>query len=170
MRASEHPLHSKTEIKLQWIAIFCMAIGLVTSIYYHAHTIKADRITSEISSYLHFNDRYNKLLFNLVQNDSEVFKQASNDSLKENKYIIYELFELFATIDLFQDYFTELDKDIWPIWKKRMEFLLSKPAVRYAWKSNRNYAEKIYTTEFMEHIEHIIACATLQETPLIKAN
>jgi hypothetical protein len=157
MHPTEHPLHSKTEIRLQWIAIFCMAIGLITSIYYHSHTIKADRIKNEMASYLHLNDRYNKLLFTFIQNDADAFQKTDKQSLQENKYLIYELFELFATIDSFQDYFIEIEENVWPIWEKRMEFLFSKPAVRYAWESTRSYADKIYPSSFVDHVEKILS-------------
>ncbi len=157
MNPTEHPLHSKTEMKLQWIAIACMAIGLVTSIYFHANILKAERIENELSSYLHLNDKYHSLLFKLICDDSEVFKKTDDLSLQKNKYLMYELFELFSTIDSLEGYFKELDKDVWPSWKRRMEFLLSKPAVQYAWQSHRNYAERIYEPHFVEHIESIIA-------------
>jgi hypothetical protein len=158
MNPTEHPLHSsKTEIKLQWIAIACMAIGLLTSVYFHANILKAERIENELSSYLHLNDKYHSLLFQLIYDDSEVFKKTDDVSLQKNKYVMYQLFELFSTIDSLEGYFKELDKDVWPCWKRRMEFLLSKPAVRYAWQSHRNYAQRIYEPEFVKHIESMIA-------------
>jgi hypothetical protein len=111
MNATEHSLHSsKIELRLQWIAIICMAAGLITSIYYHANTLKAEHIESEINSYLHLNDRYHKLLFTLLQNDSEVFQKIDH----KNKYLIYELFELFATVDLLESHFNELGPEIRP--------------------------------------------------------
>lgn len=157
MNPTEHPPHSRTEIKLQWIAIACMAIGLVASIYFHAHILKAERIENELSSYLHLNDKYHSLLFKLIDNDREVFQKIDSASLQKNKYIIYELFELFSTIDAVEGYFKELDKDVWPCWKRRLEFLLSKPAVQYAWGSRRHYAEHIYEPQFVKHVENIIA-------------
>lgn len=156
MNPSEHPLHSK-EIKLQWIAIACMAIGLVTSIYYHAKILKAERIESELTSYLHLNDRYHNLLFTLIQNDSEVFKKNETALLQKNKYIMYELFELFATVKSVEGYFEELDQDVWPCWERRMEFLFSKPAIRHAWQSHLKYAGKIYKPEFLHLVENMIA-------------
>ncbi len=157
MNPTEHPLHSsKTEIKLQWIAIICMAIGLITSIYYHANTLKAEHIESEINSYLHLNDRYHKLLFTLLQNDSDVFKKTDLHSMRKNKYIIYELFELFATVDLLENHFNELDQEVRPCWKKRMEFIFSKPSIRQAWQSHLDYAGKIYKPGFIQHVEEII--------------
>jgi quinol monooxygenase YgiN len=158
-----HSLHSKTELKLQWIAIFIMAIGLMTSIYYHANTIKDDRIKAEMQSHLHLNNLYNKLLFTLIQNDSEVFKQVDDPSLQENKYIIYEMFEVFATVDAFKEHFAEMHKDILPIWQRRMDFFLSKPAVRYAWESHRSYAKHIYHPGFLQYVEDTIACLELEE-------
>jgi hypothetical protein len=158
MNPTEHPLHnSKTEIRLQWIAIICMAIGLITSIYYHANTLKAEHIESEINSYLHLNDRYHKLLFTLLQNDSKVFQKTDPDSMDQNKYLIYELFELFATVDLLESHFNELGQEIQPYWKRRMEFVFSKPAIRLAWQSHRSYATKIYKSEFVQLVEGVIS-------------
>jgi hypothetical protein len=156
MKAEEHPLHTSGS-KLQWIAIGCMALGLIISTYYHIHTLKAERIESELSSYLHLNDRYHKLVFTLLENDPKIFQKNDDLSLQQNKYIIYELFELFATIDSLEHYFTELDKDVWPCWKRRMEFLFSKPAIRHAWQSHANYAGKIYKPEFLMRVESAIA-------------
>lgn len=165
MHPTEHPLHnSKTEIRLQWIAIICMAIGLVTSIYYHANTLRAEHIESEINSYLHLNDRYHKLLFALLQNDSEVFQKTDPDSMRENKYLMYELFELLATVDLLKNHFNELAQEVQPCWKRRMEFIFSKPSVRHAWKSHLSYAEKIYKSDFVEHIEQVIAQTPILDT------
>ena len=162
MHPAEHPLHSaKTEIKLQWIAIACMAIGLITSIYYHAHTLQAEHIESEINSYLHLNDRYHKLLFALLQNDSEVFKKTDPDSMRKNKYLMYELFELFATVDLLKSHFNELAQEVQPCWQRRMDFVFSKPAVQHAWKSHLSYAGKIYKPEFVQHVEKVISQISL---------
>lgn len=166
MNPTEHPLHSKTEIRIQWIAIACMAIGLLTSIYYHGQLLRAERIKSELSSYLHLNDRYHHLLFALIQNDSEVFQKEDEASLKSNKYIMYELFELLASVQSIEKYFKELDKDVWPCWQQRTEFLFSKPAIRYAWQSHLRYAGKIYKPEFIEQIENVIA----QEPYLLPSN
>jgi len=158
MSTTEHLPHgSKTEIRLQWIAIFCMAIGLIVSIYHHTHLIKAERIKSELTSYLHLNERYHKLLFTLIQNDSEVFKKADDQSLQKNKYVLYELFELLATVESLKGYFKELDKDTWPIWNRRIEFLFSKPAVQYAWHLHQADAKEIYLPEFIAHVDHVIA-------------
>lgn len=158
MDLTEHSLHnSKTELRLQWIAIVCMAIGLLTSTYFHATILRAERTESELSSYLHLNDRYHALLFTLIHNDNEVFIKTDDDSLQKNKYIMYELFELFSTVESLERYFKELDKDVWPCWKRRMEFLFSKPAILYAWHSHLRYAQHIYRPEFVEQIENIIA-------------
>lgn len=158
MKSTEHLLHNSTvEIKLQWIAIICMAIGLITSIYYHSKTLKAERIESEVNAFIHLNDRYQKLLFTLIHNDSEIFKRTDQESLQKNKYVIYELFELLATVYSLEGYFKELDKNIWASWKKRTEFLFTKPAIRYAWQSHAAYAEKIYRPEFVKLVESEIA-------------
>lgn len=167
MDATQHPLHSShTEVKLQWIAIACMAIGLITSVYYHAQILKAERIESELSSYLHLNDKYHSLLFKLIDNDSEAFKKADDSSLQKNKYIMYELIELFYTIDSLEAYFKELDKDVWPCWKRRLEFLCSKPAIQHAWQSRRHYAERIYEPEFVQRVESIMA----RNKPSVESN
>ncbi len=158
MNPIEHSLHSsKTEIRLQWIAIVCMAIGLITSIYYHAHTLKAEHIESEINSYLHLNDRYQKLLFTLIQNHPAVFKKPDADSMYKNKYLMYELFELFATVDLLDSHFNELGQEVRSCWEKRMEFVFSKPSIRHAWQSHLAYAGKIYRPNFVQHVERVVA-------------
>jgi hypothetical protein len=163
MNPTEHPLHSsKTEIRLQWIAIICMAAGLITSIYYHANTLKAEHIESEINSHLHLNDRYHKILFTLLQNDSEVFQKTDPDSMHKNKYLMYELFELFATVDLLKNHFNELGQEVRSCWNKRVEFLFSKPSIRYAWESHLSYAEKIYKPEFIQHVKEV-----LDQTPFL---
>ena len=154
----------RTEVTLQWVAIGCMALGLVISTYYHSHTLKADRVESELTAYLHLNDRYHKLLFTLIDHDSEIFKNRDNfENLQKNKYIIYELFELFSTIDSLEHYFTELDKDVWPTWSRRMEFLFSKPTVRHAWLTHSQYAGKIYKQQFVNRVESVIASVTAKE-------
>ncbi len=122
MNPTEHPPHSsRTEIKLQWIAIACMALGLVASIYFHANILKEERIENELSSYLHLNDKYHSLLFKLIDNDPEVFQKKDNASLQKNRYIIYELFELFSTIESVQVYFHQLDKDVVAVLEKKIE-------------------------------------------------
>ena len=157
MHPTEHPLHSsKTEIRLQWIAILCMAIGLITSIYYHARTLQAEHVESEVNSYLHLNDRYHKLLFTLLQNDAEAFQKTDPDSMRKNKYLMYELFELLATVDLLKNHFNELSQEIHPCWQRRIEFIFSKPAIQHAWQSHLSYAKRIYKAEFILCIERAI--------------
>ncbi len=159
--AQGHVHGLKSEITLQWIAIGCMAIGLVISTYYHANSLKTERVESELTTYLHLNDRYHKLLFTLIDHDSEIFKDRDNyENLQKNKYIIYELFELFSTIDSLENYFTVLDEDVWPCWSRRMEFLFSKPTVRHAWQTHSQYAGKIYKPEFVRRVESVIASVT----------
>jgi len=155
-----HHLPHTSEATLQWIAIACTALGLVISTYYNAYTLKAERVDGELTSYLHLNDRYHKLLFTLMDHDSGIFKKQDDFDLQKNKYIIYELFELFATIDSLEHYFTELDKDVWPCWKRRMEFLFSKPAIRHAWQCHAVYADQIYKPEFVKRVESVIASTT----------
>lgn len=151
--------------KLQWIAIACTAISLVTTNYHHSHILKAERINSELSSYLHLNERYHKLLFTLLQNDSDVFQKNEDASLEKNKYLLYALFELFSTVDSLKEYFIELGEDVWPCWERRMEFLFSKPAIRYAWHTHEKYAAKIYTASFIESVESI--CSSVEHHNLI---
>lgn len=166
MNPTEHPLHSsKTEIRLQWVAIICMAIGLITSIYYHAKTLKAEHIESEINSHLHLNDRYHQILFTLLENDSEVFKKTDQDSMQKNKYLMYELFELFATVNLLESHFKELGSEVKSCWTKRMEFLFSKPSIQHAWKSHRSYAKEIYKPEFIASIEKVVAETPFPDSP-----
>jgi hypothetical protein len=161
-----HKHSQTTEIALQWIAIGCMALGLIISTYYHSNSLKSERIESELTTYLHLNDRYHKLLFTLIDHDSEIFKNHDNFAfLQKNKYLIYELFELFATVDSLEKYFRELDKDVWPCWIRRMEFLLSKPTVQHAWKTHAQYAGRIYRQEFVNRVENMITSAPTLELP-----
>ena len=158
-----HPeaLHSsKMEVRLQWIAIVCMAIGLISSIYYQALTLKSERIESEINAYLHLNDRYYNLLFTLINNDPEIFRRTDSESILKNKYIMYELFELFATVDLLESHFDELGEEVTPGWKRRMEFIFSKPSVRHVWQNHLSYAGKIYNAQFIEHVTKVIASSS----------
>ncbi len=141
-----------------------MAIGLITSIYYHAYTLQAEHVESEINSYLHLNDRYHKLLFSLLQNDAEVFQKTDPESMRKNKYLMYELFELLATVDLLKGHFNELAQVIHPCWQRRMEFIFSKPAIQHAWESHLGYAGKIYKPEFVQHVEKVIAHTFLLDT------
>ena len=146
-----------SENKLQWIAIAMTAVGLGASAFYSTQALRVARLESELATFLQLNDRYNKLLFTLIQNDSEVFKKTDDATLKDNKYLIYEIFELFSTIKGLEGYFSELDKDVWPIWEKRTQFFFSKPAIRYAWHLHMNYAEAIYKKEFVTYIEEVIS-------------
>lgn len=165
MHPTEHPLHSsKTEIRLQWIAIICMAIGLITSIYYHARTLQAEHVENEVKSYLHLNDRYHKLLFALLENDHEVFQKTDLESMQKNKFLMYELFELLATVDLLKSHFNELRREIHPCWHRRIEFVFSKAAVQHAWQSHLSYASKIYKPEFIQYIQEVIANTSQLDT------
>jgi len=145
------------ENKLQWIAIGLTALGLITTTHYNVRILKATRFETELSYYLNLNERYHKLLFTLINNDPEVFKKNDDKSLENNKYIIYELFELFATVKSLEGYYQELDQDISSIWKKRVDFLFSKPAVRQAWLTHVSDAQEIYKPEFVEYIHRILA-------------
>ncbi|MBM3201397.1 MAG: hypothetical protein FJZ56_03195 [Chlamydiae bacterium] len=158
MSSKESSTHGKLEIRLQSIATICMALGLVISIYYNSHILKSERIETELATHLHLTDRYHKLLFTLIQNDSAVFEQSEDAFLQSNKYLIYEFFELLATVNSLQPYFEETAKDVWPTWKKRMEFLFSKPAIRKAWYAQRHYADHIYKSEFISDVDKILSC------------
>ncbi len=166
MHPTEHLLHSsRTEIKMQWLAIICMAIGLITSIYYHARTLQAEHVESEVNSYLHLNDRYHKLLFTMLQNDPEFFQKTDPESMRKNKYLMYELFELLATVDLLKGHFNELNREIEPCWQRRMEFVFSKIAIQHAWQSHMSYASNIYRSEFIQCIQKVIANTSMLESP-----
>ena len=156
MSEGAHLSHA-SDSKMQWIAIIFTALGLVISTYYHAFGLKTDRIDGELTTHLHLNDRYHRLLFTLMDHDSGIFKDHDKHELHKNKYIIYEMFELFATVDSLETYFTELGKDVWPCWKRRMEFLFSKPAIRSAWQTHAVYADQIYRPEFVERVESVLA-------------
>jgi|GEM_PF-4290791 len=153
------------ENKLQWIAIALTAVGLISTTHYNFHILKATRFETELSYYLNLNERYHKLLFTLITNDSEIFKKNDNASLNNNKYIIYELFELFATVKSLEGYSQELDQDINSIWQKRIHFLFSKPAIQTAWQGHENYAYEIYKPEFVEYIHRVIAHAAIGTVP-----
>lgn len=148
---------STNEDKFQWIAITFTALGLLFSSYYDAQTVKASRIDSELSSYLQLNEQYNKLLFTLINNDSQVFKKVDDLSLENNKYLIYELFELFATVKTFEIHYQELEADVKFIWERRLEFLFSKPAIQYVWQRSYKYTHKIYKPEFIKYVDDLIA-------------
>lgn len=153
-----------SENKLQWIAIAITATGLIITSYYNMKTLGQARLDSELTTYLQLNDRYNKLIFKLVCNDSEVFKHTDTEALKKNKYIIYEMFDLFSTIKSLETYYSELNKDVWPIWEKRIEFFFSKPAVRYAWQVRMQYANAIYTNDFVEYIDELLSTESSQNS------
>ncbi len=150
----------QSENILQWIAIGLTALGLITTTHYNVRILEATRFETELSYYLNLNERYHKLLFTLVNNDPEIFKKDDDLSLDNNKYIIYELFELFATVKSLEGYYKELDKDISSIWQKRVDFLFSKPAVRHAWQTHETDAQAIYKPEFVNYIHNVLAQST----------
>lgn len=145
------------ENKLQWIAIGLTAFGLITTTHYNVRILKATRFETEIAYYLNLNERYHKLLFTLLHNDPEVFKKSDDQSLETNKYIIYELFELLATVKSLENYYEELGQDLSNIWQRRVDFLFSKPAVQHAWQIHEAYAQEIYKPEFVSYIQGVIA-------------
>lgn len=159
---------NSTQNKLQWFAIACTALGLLTSTYYNAYILKAARMDNELSSYLKLNEHYNRLLFTLLNNDREIFRRRDDASLNSNKYILYELIELLSTVKSLENYYQELDKDVIAVWNRRIEFLLTKPATQHAWQSRKQYAERIYKPEFVEFVDEIIrnqADASPDENP-----
>ncbi len=168
MRKTIHRIQS--ENILQWVAIGLTALGLFTTTHYNVRILEATRFETELSYYLNLNERYHKLLFTLVNNDPEVFKKSDDLSLEHNKYIIYELFELFATVKSLEGYYKELDKDLTSIWQKRADFLFSKPAVRHAWQCHETDAQAIYKPEFVEYVHSVIAHTSPRAYPTISKN
>lgn len=143
-----------SENRLQWVAIICTVIGLLASVYYNAKILTAARMQSEMSSYLHLNERYHKILFSLMEEDPKIFSRTS-DMTKSQKYHIYEMFEVFALVTTLEDHYKEIDSDAWPIWHKRMSFLLQKPAIQHAWQCRMDYAEALYVPEFIAYMENL---------------
>lgn len=141
--------------KLQWVAIIFTAVGLFTSIHFHIHSLQTARMENELFSYLQLDERYNKLIFTLIDSDPDVFKKVDDLSLKNHKFIMYELFNLFETVESLRPHYQELD--LWPNWQKRMEFLFSKPAIQYAWQKHRRDADQIYHPEFIARVDSILA-------------
>jgi hypothetical protein len=145
-----------SESKMSWIGIIFTSIGLVTTVYYHDHILKATRVESELKSYLHLNQRYHQLLFTLINNDSEVFKKYDDGSLKENKYIIYELLDVIAMVKTLENYYTQVVPEIKSDWDRKIDFLLSKPAVQFAWGKRMKYGSKVFNPNFITYVDNII--------------
>ncbi|MBS0615397.1 MAG: hypothetical protein JSR58_02440 [Verrucomicrobia bacterium] len=145
---------------LQWVAITFTAIGLLATIHFHMHSLQTARIENELFSYLHLNDRYHKLIFTLLEKDANVFQKTDDAYLNENKFLMYELFELFSTADSLKSHFQELNT-LWPHWQKRMEFLFSKPAIQCAWKKHQKSAPQIYDEKFITQVNGIIEAQAL---------
>ena len=85
--------------------------------------------------------------------------------MRKNKYLMYELFELLATVDLLKGHFNELNREIEPCWQRRMEFVFSKIAIQHAWQSHMSYASNIYRSEFIQCIQKVIANTSMLESP-----
>jgi hypothetical protein len=145
-----------SESKMSWIGIIFTSIGLITTVYYHDHILKATRMESEMKSYLLLNQRYHELLFTLIHNDSEVFQKVDDQSLKENKYIIYELLNLISTVKTMESCFNEVAPEIKADWERKTNFLLTKPAVQFAWEKRIRYADKIFNPNFISFVENVI--------------
>ena len=145
------PDMQNTETKLTWLGILFTMVGLVTTIYYNAHTLKVTRMESEMSCYLHLNDRYHQLMHTLIHN--KTFRHTTAEDLGDEKYILYELFDLFATIKTMESYFTEIAPQLRADWQRKIDFLFSKPAVQAAWKARRDYSDKIYDPAFIAYVQ-----------------
>lgn len=146
-----------SETKMSWIGIIFTSIGLLTTVYYHDHILKATRVESEMKSYLHLNQRYHQLLFALIHNDSEVFKKHDDAGLKENKYIIYELLDVISMVKTLEKYHTQVAPEIKFDWERKIDFLLSKPAIQFAWEKRMKYGDKVFNPSFITYVEKIIA-------------
>ena len=140
---------------MTWVGIIFTSLGLITSVYYHDHILKATRLESEMNSYLNLNQRYHQLLFSLVHN--QAFRNTGGEIVKDDKYVIYELFDLISTVKTLENYFTEAAPDIKADWERKIDFLLSKRAVQQAWKERAEYIDKIYNASFITYVEQVIA-------------
>lgn len=152
-----------SESKLQWIAIFTTALGLIITAYLGFHSLKAIHLQSELSTYLQLNETYNRLLFDLIQHDPQVFHKTDDALAKQEKYLIYQMFELFSTIKCLETHCRELGADVWPIWQKRFEYLCSKPAFQHSWGHRLKYAESIYKPEFIDHVNSMTCIRPISE-------
>ena len=136
---------------MAWLGIIFTMIGLVTSVYYNAHTLKVTRMESEMSCYLNLNQRYHELVYQLVHN--KTFRHTSGDQLGDEKYLMYELFDLVATIKTMEAYFIETAPELRADWERKIDFLFAKPAVKAAWAARSEYTDKIYDPSFIAYIE-----------------
>ena len=149
---------STSESKLAWLGIIFTSLGLLASVYYNDHNLRATRMESEMNSYLNLNQRYHQLMFSLVHKGQGVFFRTSDDEQhKESKYIIYEMFDLISTVKTLERHFTEAIPDIKADWDRKINFFLSKPAVQHAWKTRVEYANKIYSPTFIAYVEQVMA-------------
>lgn len=142
-----------TENQWQWVAIVVTITSLISTSYFNHKNLQAARIDSELISYLNLSERYQRLMFELIKNDHNVFQKTNDDALRENKYLIYEVMDLFSIVHALDKSHKEVGQDFWPTWCKRMQMFFKKPAVQHAWKTRRTYAEDIYPSEFVEYID-----------------
>ncbi len=138
---------------MAWLGIIFTMIGLITSVYYNGHILKVTRMENELNSYLNLNQRYHQLVYSLVHN--KTFRHTSEETLGDDKYVIYELFDLIATWKTMEDYFDDTSPNLKADWERKIHFLFSKPAVQAAWKMRHEYVNKIYSPEFVTYIDNI---------------
>lgn len=143
-----------TESKMAWIGIIFTMLGLVTSVYYNGHILKMTRMENEMNCYLDLNQRYHQLVYKLVHN--KTFRHTSSDDLGDDKYVIYELFDLIATVKTMENYFSETAPQLKADWERKIDFLLTKPAVKAAWKTQSAYMNDIYSPDFIAYIDGTI--------------
>ncbi|MCE5293697.1 MAG: hypothetical protein LLF94_03675 [Chlamydiales bacterium] len=140
---------NSSESRLAWLGIIFTSLGLIISVYYNHNSLQAARMESELKSYLTLNERYHQLMFSLVNKGEGVFFKEDD---KENKYCIYELFDLISTVKIVESHFTSIPS-IKADWDRKIAFFLSKPAVKHAWRARSEYATKIYSPSFINYID-----------------
>lgn len=139
-----------SETRAAWLGILFTMAGLVTSIYYSGHILKVTRMENEMNCYLNLNQRYHKLVYTLVHN--KTFRHTTSEELGDDKYVIYEIFDLIATVKTMETY-AEMAPELRADWERKIDFLLSKPAVQAAWKTQIPYINNIYSPDFINYIE-----------------
>ena len=146
-----------SELKMAWLGIIFTSLGLVASVYYNDRMLRATRLEGEMNAFLNLNQRYHQLLFSLIHKGPGVFIDCDEDHFRESRHTMYELFDLISTVKTLENYFTEAAPTIKADWDRKIEFFLSKPAVRYAWKKRSDYVNRIYNTDFIDYVEQIMA-------------
>ena len=148
-----------SEYKLAWLGIIFTSLGLVASVYYNDRMLRATHLESEMNAFLNLNQRYHQLLFSLIHKGPGVFIDCDEDHFRESRHTMYELFDLISTVKTLENYFTEAAPAIKDDWDRKIEFFLSKPAVRYAWKRRSEYVNRIYNADFIDYVEQIMAAS-----------